>query len=230
MQSFSASWPAWPNGVWPEVVGQRDRLDQVFVQPQRPRDRAPQLRHLQRMRQARAEQVAFVVQEHLGLVDQAPEGRRMDDAVAIALEVGARGRRRLPGGGGRATARDRRRRRARRHGPDQRRVGQRGAARHSTCARTSRTSGRDGTHAGVAGRLDDHEADLAGLGLLVDAHQLEVALGAQRRRRRTGRPAARDQRGQALARTRRRCSPSRCDRCAAITMPQPTASPCSHSP
>ena len=29
------------------------------------------------------------------------------------------------------------------------------------------------------GRVDHHEADLAGLGLLVDAHQLQVALGAE---------------------------------------------------
>ena len=48
---------------------------------------------LERMRQAGAEQVAFMVKEHLGLVDQPPEGRGMDDAVAIALVFGSRGRR-----------------------------------------------------------------------------------------------------------------------------------------
>ena len=56
-----------------EVVRQRDRFDQVFVQPQRARDRAADLRHLEGMRQPRAEQVALVVQEHLGLVYQAAE-------------------------------------------------------------------------------------------------------------------------------------------------------------
>lgn len=78
-----------------EVVRQRDGLDEVFVQPQLARDRAAELRHLQRMRQARAEQVAFVVQEDLRLVDEAPEGRAVDDAVAVALEVVARRGRRL---------------------------------------------------------------------------------------------------------------------------------------
>jgi hypothetical protein len=34
--------------------------------------------------------LAFVMQENLGLVLQAPEGRRMDDPVAIALEFRAR--------------------------------------------------------------------------------------------------------------------------------------------
>ena len=60
-------------------------------------------------------------------------------------------------------------------------------------------------------------------------HQLQVALGAQRRRRapagRRARPAAAGAR-----RSRRSTRPSRADSSAAITMPQPTASPCSHSP
>jgi Holliday junction resolvasome RuvABC endonuclease subunit len=41
---------------------------------------------------ARAEQVAFMVQENLGFVDQAPKGRGMDDAVAVALKGVAIGR------------------------------------------------------------------------------------------------------------------------------------------
>jgi hypothetical protein len=92
MQSFSASWPAWPNGRVAEVVRQRDRLDQVLVQPQRPRDRTRELRHFERVREAGAKQVALMVEEHLGLVDQPAEGGGVDDAVAVALEVGARGR------------------------------------------------------------------------------------------------------------------------------------------
>jgi hypothetical protein len=42
------------------------------------------------MRQPRAEEVAFVVDENLGLVDQAPEGRAVHDAVAVALVFVAR--------------------------------------------------------------------------------------------------------------------------------------------
>ena len=78
-----------------QVVGQTDGLDQIFVKLQRSGHRAAQLSHFQRVRQAGAEQVALMVDEDLGLVDQAPEGRGMDDAVPVALEVAARGRRRL---------------------------------------------------------------------------------------------------------------------------------------
>ena len=72
-----------------EVVGQADGLGQRLVEPQRARDRAGDLRHLHRVRQAGAVQVALVVDEHLGLVDQAPEGVGVDDAVAVALELAA---------------------------------------------------------------------------------------------------------------------------------------------
>jgi hypothetical protein len=39
--------------------------------------------------------VALVIDEHLGLVGEAAEGGRVDDAVAVALEVVAGWRRRL---------------------------------------------------------------------------------------------------------------------------------------
>jgi hypothetical protein len=39
------------------------------------------------MGHAGAEQIAFVVQEHLRFVDQAPKGRRVDDAVSVSLKV-----------------------------------------------------------------------------------------------------------------------------------------------
>jgi hypothetical protein len=75
-----------------EVVRQRDRLHQVLVQAHRARHGSAELSNLQRMRETGSEEVAFVVQEDLGLVDQAAERRAVDDAVAIALEIGARGR------------------------------------------------------------------------------------------------------------------------------------------
>ena len=81
-------------GGMTQVVGQADGFDQILVELQGPGDRAAQLGHLQRMRQPRAEQVAFMVDEDLGLVDQAAERGGMDDAVAVALEGVARGRRR----------------------------------------------------------------------------------------------------------------------------------------
>ena len=74
-----------------QVVRQRNGLDQVFVQLQRPRDGTAQLRHLQRMRQAGAEQVTFVVQKHLRFVHQPAERGGVHDAVAVALERRAGG-------------------------------------------------------------------------------------------------------------------------------------------
>ena len=78
-----------------EVVRERDRLDQRFVERQRARDRARNLRHFERMRDARAVQVALVVDEHLGLVGEPAEGIAMDDAIAVALVFAAEFRRRL---------------------------------------------------------------------------------------------------------------------------------------
>ena len=78
-----------------QVVRQRDGLDQVFVERQGSGDRPPQLRHLQRMRQAGAEQVALVVEKDLRLVDQAAKRGAVHDAVAVALERRSRGRGRL---------------------------------------------------------------------------------------------------------------------------------------
>ena len=76
-----------------QVVRQGNGLDQIFVQSQRAGDGAAELGDLQRVRQARAEQVAFVVQEHLGFVDQTPKRRAVNDAITVALEVVARRRR-----------------------------------------------------------------------------------------------------------------------------------------
>ena len=101
MQSLQRVLAGMAEGRVAEVVRQRDRLDQVLVQPQRARDRAAELRHFERMRQPGAEQVALVVDEDLGLVDQAAEGRAVHDAVAVALELVARRRRRLRDAAGR---------------------------------------------------------------------------------------------------------------------------------
>src|SRR5690606_16015850 len=53
-------------------------------------ERAGDLRHLDRVRQPRAVMVAVLGDEDLRLVLQPPEGGRVDDAVAVALEFGAR--------------------------------------------------------------------------------------------------------------------------------------------
>ena len=58
----------------PEVVRERDRLGEVFVQPQRTRDRTSDLRAFERMREAIPVVVALVVDEHLRLVLETPKG------------------------------------------------------------------------------------------------------------------------------------------------------------
>ena len=78
-----------------EVVCQRDRLDQVLVQPQIAADRAADLRDFDRMREPGTEQIAFVVDENLRLVFEPAKGGAVNDAVAIALELAARARPRL---------------------------------------------------------------------------------------------------------------------------------------
>ena len=74
---------------------QRQRLGQILVEPERAGQRARDLLHFQGMRQPGAVMIALVEHEDLGLVLQAAEGGRMDDAVAIAPEIVAAGARRL---------------------------------------------------------------------------------------------------------------------------------------
>ena len=78
-----------------QVVRQRHGFDQVFVQAQGAGNGPPQLRDFKRVREPRAEQIAFVVEEHLCFVNQPPECGGVHDAVAVTLESVARGRRRL---------------------------------------------------------------------------------------------------------------------------------------
>ena len=78
-----------------EIVGKGHGFGKVFVEMQRAGDRAGDLGHLDAVGQPRAKQVAFMIDENLGLVFKPPEGRAMHDAVAVALEFAARQRRRL---------------------------------------------------------------------------------------------------------------------------------------
>ena len=82
-------------GGVPEIVCKRDRLHQIFIEFQAARHRARDLRDLEAVRESRAKQVAFVIDEDLGLVFEAAERRRVNDTVAVALEFGAANRRRL---------------------------------------------------------------------------------------------------------------------------------------
>ena len=70
----------------PEIVSERNRLGEFFVQAQHLRDGARDLRDLERVCEAGAIVIAGRREEHLRLVLQPPERLAVNDAVAIALE------------------------------------------------------------------------------------------------------------------------------------------------
>ena len=72
-----------------EIVGQRQRLGEIFVEAEHPRQRARDLRDFERVGQPGAVMVALVEDENLGLVLEPAERGRVDDAVAIAAEGAA---------------------------------------------------------------------------------------------------------------------------------------------
>src|SRR5262245_21696986 len=84
-----------PEGGVSEIVRKADGFGKRFVERERPRDGAANLRNLERMGDPGAIQIALVIHEHLGLVDEAAERIRMDDAVASALEFTSKAWRRL---------------------------------------------------------------------------------------------------------------------------------------
>ena len=86
-----------------DVVRQSGRLGEVLVQVQAAGDRAGDLGDLQRVREAGDEVIADGRDEHLRLVLEAPERLAVEDPVAVPLELGAHGRRRLPGSRGRGS-------------------------------------------------------------------------------------------------------------------------------
>jgi hypothetical protein len=71
-----------------------ERLGEILVQPQRPRERPPDLRDFEAMGQADAEMIAVGRDEHLRLVSEPAERDGVDDPVAIALKGVARAARR----------------------------------------------------------------------------------------------------------------------------------------
>jgi len=68
-----------------QIVCQADRFGERLVQLQGGRNGARDLRDLHGMRQTGAVQIALVIDEHLGLVDQCAKGVRMNNAIAVAL-------------------------------------------------------------------------------------------------------------------------------------------------
>ncbi len=78
-----------------EIVAKRDRFGEVVVEPERPGERARDLRDFDRVGKAGAKVIALVIDEDLGLVSEAAEGGLMEDPGPVALELGARRRRRF---------------------------------------------------------------------------------------------------------------------------------------
>ena len=72
-----------------EVVGERQRLGQILIEPQLAGERAGDLGHFQGVGQAGAVVIAFVEHENLGFVLQTPESRGMNHPVAVAPERAA---------------------------------------------------------------------------------------------------------------------------------------------
>ncbi len=83
--------PRMAEGGVAEVMRQGEPFGQVFLQPQPAGDGAGDLRHFQRMGQARAEEITFVVEKDLRLVLKRAEPGGMDHPVTIALPRAARG-------------------------------------------------------------------------------------------------------------------------------------------
>ncbi len=69
-----------------EVVSERQRLGQILIEPQPPRQRASNLGDFKRMGEARAIMVALVENENLGFVLEPAEGSGVNDAVTIAAK------------------------------------------------------------------------------------------------------------------------------------------------
>ena len=72
-----------------QIMCETDRLHEILVAAQSPRQGAADLGNFQRVGEAGAEVIAFVVDEDLRLVFEASESCGVQDAVAVALERGA---------------------------------------------------------------------------------------------------------------------------------------------
>ena len=69
-----------------EIVAERDRFNEVFVETQRFSDRTGDLRDFKRMDEARAVMIPLRRQEDLCFILQSPEGFAVDDPVTVSLK------------------------------------------------------------------------------------------------------------------------------------------------
>jgi hypothetical protein len=78
-----------------DVVDERESFDEIDIKVKRRRDGSRYLCDFDGVRKSRAEMIADAMRKNLGLVLEPTESPRMDDAVAVALEVVTIGMRRL---------------------------------------------------------------------------------------------------------------------------------------
>jgi hypothetical protein len=70
-----------------EIVGERKRLGEVLIEAETARQRARNLRDLQRVRQARAIVVALMLHKHLRLVLESADRSGVNQTIAVATEI-----------------------------------------------------------------------------------------------------------------------------------------------
>ena len=223
MQSFSASWPAWPNGVWPRscasaIASTRSSFRRRLRATERPICATSRLC----VSRVRNRSPSWLTKTWV-LYSSRRKAVRMDDAVAVALELAARRRRRLgvappaPPRGCAAYGREAR---------------CRGACARALMACTQAAEGRQQLPRGawltngLPERLEQDELDRAALDLLV---VLPSARASARCRGRAPRPAGRRAATSARMRATSAAStrPRRCDRSRRQHHAAATASPCS---
>ena len=78
-----------PEGRVPDVVPERDRFDQLLVQPEEAADAAGDAAHQLNMQPATADVVVFDEGKHLGFPRVAGVGRDVDDFFDVARERGS---------------------------------------------------------------------------------------------------------------------------------------------
>ena len=79
-----------PKGRMTDIVNQRKRLGQIFVQAKRSRNRPGDLRDLNRVGQAAAKMIGRPAGKYLRLPGEPPEGAGLHNALAIPLKGRAR--------------------------------------------------------------------------------------------------------------------------------------------
>jgi len=78
-----------PERGMPQIVPERDRLRQIFVQGKTPRERTGDLAHVERMRQSGHVVIAVGRKEYLRLILQTQERLGIYDPVPVPLKLGA---------------------------------------------------------------------------------------------------------------------------------------------